>query len=88
MRFTPFFIGTMPAVVISFIIAVLVLHCFLTQDKTSFVMTLLGRLLALLIGVTTVTAADLHPILEVQSGYLFGASSDGKWLKAAAERDL
>jgi hypothetical protein len=27
-------------------------------------------------------AADLHPIVEVQSGYLFGAISDGKWLKA------
>src|SRR6266480_5236298 len=27
-------------------------------------------------------AADLHPIVEVQSGYLFGAVSDGKWLKA------
>jgi hypothetical protein len=28
------------------------------------------------------TAADLHPIVEVQSGYLFGAVSNGKWLKA------
>jgi hypothetical protein len=27
-------------------------------------------------------AADLHPIVQVQSGYLFGASADGKWLKA------
>ena len=27
-------------------------------------------------------AAELHPIVEVQSGYLFGATSDGKWLKA------
>ena len=27
-------------------------------------------------------AADLHPIVEVQSGYFFGAISDGKWLKA------
>ena len=27
-------------------------------------------------------AADLHPIAEVQSGYLFGAISDGKWIKA------
>ncbi|PYJ21981.1 MAG: hypothetical protein DME92_04885, partial [Verrucomicrobia bacterium] len=27
-------------------------------------------------------AADLHPIVEVQSGYLFGAISDGKWMKA------
>lgn len=28
------------------------------------------------------TAADLHPIVEVQSGYFFGAISDGKWIKA------
>jgi hypothetical protein len=27
-------------------------------------------------------AADLHPIVEVQSGYLFGATADGKWIKA------
>ena len=27
-------------------------------------------------------AAGLHPIVEVQSGYLFGAISDGKWIKA------
>lgn len=26
--------------------------------------------------------ADLHPIVEVQSGYLFGAAADGKWIKA------
>jgi hypothetical protein len=27
-------------------------------------------------------AADLHPIVDVESGYLFGAISDGKWIKA------
>jgi len=27
-------------------------------------------------------AAELHPIVEVKSGYLFGGSSDGKWAKA------
>jgi hypothetical protein len=27
-------------------------------------------------------AADLHPIVEVQSGYLFGATANGKWIKA------
>jgi hypothetical protein len=27
-------------------------------------------------------AGELHPIVEVQAGYLFGASSDGKWIKA------
>jgi hypothetical protein len=26
-------------------------------------------------------AAELHPIVEVQSGYLFGATADGKWIK-------
>jgi FG-GAP repeat len=27
-------------------------------------------------------ATDLHPIVEVESGFLFGAISDGKWIKA------
>ena len=27
-------------------------------------------------------AAEVHPIVEVQSGYLFGATSDGKWIKS------
>ena len=27
-------------------------------------------------------AASLHPIVEVESGFLFGAISDGKWIKA------
>jgi hypothetical protein len=27
-------------------------------------------------------AAELHPIVEVQSGYLFGATTDGKWMKS------
>jgi hypothetical protein len=31
-----------------------------------------------------VPAAELHPIVEVQSGYLFGATADGKWMKAEA----
>jgi hypothetical protein len=26
--------------------------------------------------------AELHPIVEVQSGYLFGATTDGKWIKS------
>jgi hypothetical protein len=26
--------------------------------------------------------AELHPIVDVQSGYLFGATADGKWIKA------
>jgi hypothetical protein len=39
-------------------------------------------LAALLICTGALSAADLHPIVEVQSGYLFGAISDGKWIKA------
>ncbi len=31
---------------------------------------------------TAALAGDLHPIVEVQSGYLLGASTEGKWLKA------
>ncbi len=31
---------------------------------------------------TAATAGDLHPIVEVQSGYLFGANAGGKWIKA------
>src|SRR5882757_5702387 len=37
---------------------------------------------AVLICAKSSLAADLHPIVEVQSGYLFGAISDGKWIKA------
>ena len=33
-------------------------------------------------------AADLHPIVEVQSGYLFGAISEGKWIKADETANL
>jgi hypothetical protein len=39
-------------------------------------------LVALLISAGASSAADLHPIVEVQSGYLFGAISDGKWIKS------
>ncbi len=38
------------------------------------------------LGVSLICAAaaagDLHPIVEAQSGYLFGAIADGKWIKA------
>ncbi len=30
----------------------------------------------------TAIAADLHPIVETDTGYLFGGSADGKWVKA------
>jgi FG-GAP repeat len=41
-----------------------------------------AALVALLICTGASSAADLHPIVEVESGYLFGAISDGKWIKA------
>ncbi|HEU4771652.1 MAG TPA: hypothetical protein VFS68_05800 [Candidatus Udaeobacter sp.] len=30
----------------------------------------------------TVGAADLHPIIEIETGYFFGASENGKWITA------
>jgi len=39
-------------------------------------------LVALLICTGASPAAGLHPIVEIQSGYLFGATADGKWIKA------
>ena len=30
----------------------------------------------------TAIAADLHPIVEMKTGYLFGGSAEGKWVKA------
>jgi len=42
----------------------------------------LAGLVVLLICTRASPAADLHPIVEVPSGYLFGAISDGKWVKA------
>jgi len=32
----------------------------------------------------TAAAGELHPIVEVQTGYFFGATADGKWIKAEA----
>ena len=45
-------------------------------------MTLWVRPLALLIAATAASAGTLHPIVEVQTGYLLGASVEGKWIKA------
>ena len=39
-------------------------------------------LVVLLLLSTTAMAADLHPIVEMDTGYLFGGSADGKWIKA------
>jgi hypothetical protein len=30
----------------------------------------------------TGSAADLHPIVEIETGYFFGGSENGKWVKA------
>jgi hypothetical protein len=43
---------------------------------------------ALLICAGASPAADLHPIVEVKSGYLFGAISNGKWIKSAETAKL
>ena len=39
-------------------------------------------LAAMFSGVFMAAAGDLHPIVEVESGFLFGATLDGKWVKA------
>ena len=39
-------------------------------------------LAVLLICTGASSATDLHPIVEIESGFLFGAISDGKWIKA------
>ena len=48
--------------------------------------TTVGRTLvvvaALLMCAGASPATDLHPIVEVESGFLFGAISNGKWIKA------
>jgi hypothetical protein len=53
-----------------------------TVERTLVVVT------ALLMCARASAAADLHPIVEVQSGYLFGAISDGKWVKADETKKL
>lgn len=39
-------------------------------------------LVVLLLLSATAMAADFHPIVEVDTGYFFGGSVDGKWVKA------
>jgi hypothetical protein len=39
-------------------------------------------LLVLLLVSATALAADLHPIVEMDTGYFFGGSADGKWVTA------
>jgi len=43
------------------------------------------RIVPLLLGLSIcplAIAAEVHPIVEVQSGYLFGATAHGKWIKS------
>ena len=53
-----------------------------TAERTLVIVT------ASLISAGASLAADLHPIVEVQSGYLFGAISGGKWIKADETANL
>jgi hypothetical protein len=39
-------------------------------------------LAVLLLLSATAIAADLHPIVEMDTGYFFGGNADGKWIKA------
>jgi hypothetical protein len=48
----------------------------------TFIVVLLSQLASNIVICARATAAELHPIVEVQSGYLFGATADGKWIKA------
>jgi hypothetical protein len=50
--------------------------------------TIFAGLAALLMCAGASAAADLHPIVEVESGFLFGAISDGKWIKAGRTAKL
>ena len=52
--------------------------------KTQFVnittAAVLSSFLALL-EAATVSAADVHAIIEIETGYFFGGSENGKWIK-------
>jgi hypothetical protein len=48
----------------------------------TLIVVLLSQLVSNIVICAGATAAELHPIVEVQSGYLFGAIDGGKWIKA------
>jgi hypothetical protein len=48
----------------------------------TLIVLLLSQLISNVVFCAGATAAELHPIVEVQSGYLFGATADGKCIKA------
>jgi FG-GAP repeat len=49
--------------------------------RSTFTANSIALLVAFVVRANAI-AADLHPIVEVQSGYLFGATANGKWIKA------
>ena len=51
------------------------------EVRSTFTANSIALLVAVVIRANAI-AADLHPIVEVQSGYLFGATANGKWMKA------
>src|SRR4029077_1758061 len=51
------------------------------EVRSTFTANSIALLVAFVIRANAI-AADLHPIVEVQSGYLFGATANGKWMKA------
>ena len=57
----------------------------MTQIKVEKILVIVA---SLLLRPGALPAADLHPIVEVKSGYLFGASSDGKWIKTGETANL
>ena len=50
--------------------------------KTTVERSLIIVVAALLMCAGASPATELHPIVDVQNGYLFGATEDGKWVKA------
>src|SRR5438552_15638137 len=50
------------------------------EVRSTFTVNSIALLVAFVIRANAITG-DLHPIVEVQSGYLFGATTDGKWIK-------
>jgi hypothetical protein len=47
-----------------------------TVKLVKFIVALSGLLIC-----AAAPATELHPIVEVTSGYLFGATANGKWIK-------
>jgi len=54
------------------------------QVKTHFVKikTTAAVLFGFLAPLSAGSAPDVHPIIEIETGYFFGGSDNGKWIKA------